>query len=68
MEEKKKRKYDRVPDIYMNGGRESCFFRPHYPVEDSDYAAAAIFEEENALDIYSGSNADNFPFEQNLQG
>ncbi len=46
MDEKRRRKYDTFPDIYMNGKGESCFFRPHYPVEDSEFEAIAIPEDE----------------------
>lgn len=50
MYEKRKRKYDTFPDIYMNGQGHSCFFRPHYPIEDSEFEAVTIPEDE--ADVY----------------
>ncbi len=47
MDEKRKRRYNTFPEVYMNGQGESCFFRPHYPVEDSELEAIANPEEDS---------------------
>ncbi len=46
MDKKQRRKYDTYPDIYMNSTGDGCFFRPHYPIEDSDFEAIAMPEDE----------------------
>ena len=66
MDRKGKRKYDTVPDIYMSRNSNARFFRPHYPVEDSEYDIAAIPDEDISADNCDTQN-DSF-FSGDMQG
>ncbi len=42
MDDKKKRTKDIVPDIILNGTDSTNFFRPHYPVESSEFTETVV--------------------------
>lgn len=52
MEEKKKRKYDTVPEIYMNGSDSNHFFQPDYPFDGSECTKNAVPDDGNQSDDF----------------
>lgn len=42
MDDKKKRTKDVVPDIILNSENSTNFFRPHYPVESSEFTETVV--------------------------